>query len=281
MGKIKHLSAEWEEWVLTNIARGVPPGMLVEDMVNKDFDRAFATSSVMQRAGLRVANDAANEAVTVAPSRIAPANHIDIEGHRIRVTSRIDAPDVVVLENVLSERECDELIALSRSKLARSTTIDRDTGAEQVIAARSSEGAFFMRGENPLVSCIEQRLAALTGMPIENGEGLQILHYGTGGEYQPHFDFFEPEHAGSAAHLKTGGQRVSTIILYLNDVEAGGETIFPDITFAVTARKGAAVYFSYCDSNGELDRLTLHGGAPVRRGEKWIATKWLRQGPHR
>ena len=111
-----------------------------------------------------------------------------------------------------------------------------------------------------------------------DGVYLQILHYGVGGEYQPHFDYFEPEESGSAAHLRRGGQRISTLIMYLNDVDAGGETIFPDLGLTVAARKGGGVYFSYCDSQGNLDRRTLHGGAPVQRGEKWISTHWLRQG---
>jgi prolyl 4-hydroxylase len=118
-------------------------------------------------------------------------------------------------------------------------------------------------------------------MPIENGEGLQILHYGVEGEYKPHFDFFAPEMAGSAAHMQKGGQRVSTLIMYLNDVDAGGETIFPDVGLAISARKGSGVYFTYCGPHGELDRRSLHGGAPVKRGEKWIATHWLRQSAYR
>ncbi|HEY3698675.1 MAG TPA: 2OG-Fe(II) oxygenase, partial [Spongiibacteraceae bacterium] len=77
--------------------------------------------------------------------------------------------------------------------------------------------------------------------------------------------------------IKKGGQRVATLIIYLSDAESGGETIFPEIDFAVAPRKGGGVYFSYCDAEGRLDRLTLHGGAPVTRGEKWIATKWVRQ----
>ncbi len=276
MGTRKHLSADWEQWVLTNLRRGVPASVLIEEMVGKDFDRAFATASVM-----RASPDfAVGGAADPQPSTISSDGRIVIENHTVGVISRIQSPDIAVLDHVLSHEECDALIELSRPKLARSTTIDPATGAEQVIDARSSEGTYFMRGENAVVARIEKRLSALTGTPVANGEGLQILHYGSGGEYQPHFDFFEPRDPGSAAHLKTGGQRVCTTIMYLNDVDAGGETIFPDIHLSVSPRKGAAVYFSYCDSRGRLDRKTLHGGAPVKRGEKWIATKWVRQGAH-
>jgi prolyl 4-hydroxylase len=275
MGTIKHLSADWEQWVLTNIRRGVPAPVLIEEMVGKDFDRAFAAASVM-----RESPDPAVGVADPKPSGISSDSRLAISNHTIQVVSRIQSPDIAVLDHVLSHEECDALIELSRTKLARSTTIDPATGAEQIIDARSSEGAYFMRDENAVVARIEKRLSALTGTPGENGEGLQILRYGSGGEYQPHFDFFEPRDPGSAAHLKAGGQRVCTTIMYLNDVDAGGETIFPDIHLSVFPRKGAAVYFSYCDSRGRLDRRTLHGGAPVKRGEKWIATKWVRQGAH-
>jgi prolyl 4-hydroxylase len=271
MGTITHLSAEWEQWIVVNIGRAVPAAVLVEEMVKNDFDLSFAMTAVAQRVQTHDTNKYKYS------SRDSWGNRIEIDQHTVGVISRVSVPEVIVLEHVLTDAECDALIELSRPKLSRSTTVDRDTGGTQIIAERSSEGTFFLRGENALVASIEKRLSLLTGMPIENGEGLQILHYGLEGEYKPHFDYFEPKEAGSAAHLRRGGQRVSTLIMYLNDVDAGGETIFPDIGLAVAARKGGGVYFSYCDAQENLDPRTLHGGAPVKRGEKWIATHWLRQ----
>jgi len=277
MAGITHLSTEWDQWIVLNIGRGVGTAQLTEDMVKNGFDRGFAESAVAI-----CRSQFASTAVQPSGdgSRLASANHIDIAGHRLTVVARIESPAVSIINNALTSEECDELVGLCRSKLTRSTTVDSVTGAEGVIRDRSSEGTYFMRGENALVSRIERRLAELTSTPIENGEGLQILHYAAGAEYKPHFDFFDPEHAGSATHLDKGGQRVSTTILYLNDVEAGGATIFPEISLSVTPRKGSAVYFSYVGTDGSLDRLTLHGGAPVTSGEKWIATKWVRQRAH-
>ncbi|MEZ5661867.1 MAG: 2OG-Fe(II) oxygenase, partial [Burkholderiaceae bacterium] len=71
--------------------------------------------------------------------------------------------------------------------------------------------------------------------------------------------------------------RIATLVLYLNTVEEGGETAFPKINVAVRARQGAAAYFEYHNAQGQLDPRCLHAGVPVRRGEKWIATKWLRE----
>ena len=112
--------------------------------------------------------------------------------------------------------------------------------------------------------------------PSPVGEGLQVLRYRVGAEYQPHYDYFDPRHASSKAILERGGQRVATLVMYLNTPARGGATVFPDIKLDVMAQKGNAVFFSY--DRPDPATLTLHGGAPVLEGEKWVATKWLRQG---
>lgn len=205
---------------------------------------------------------------------------IQTPDREVLVSLRIEQPEVAVLDNVLSHEECDQLIELSKSKLRRSTIVDPVTGKYEPIADRSSEGTFFNLNETPFIAKLDARIAAVMHWPIENGEGLQILNYKVGGEYKPHFDYFPPENPGSAAHLKNGGQRVSTLIIYLNDVEAGGDTIFPPLGLSVVPKKGSAVYFEYLDDKGAVNPHTLHGGAPVTAGEKWIATKWMRERKH-
>jgi prolyl 4-hydroxylase len=111
---------------------------------------------------------------------------------------------------------------------------------------------------------------------VPYGEGIQILNYAGGGEYRPHFDYF-PDNTGGRVHTAKGGQRTITVIMYLNDVKAGGATVLPDIKLSVYPKKGSALYFSYVNSKGQVDPLTLHGGSSVVEGEKWIATKWIRE----
>ncbi len=127
---------------------------------------------------------------------------------------------------------------------------------------------------------LEHRIAALMNWPLENGEGLQVLRYGAGAEYKPHFDYFAPENKGNEKHLTPGGQRVSTLVLYLNDVPEGGETIFPDAHISVAAQQGSAVYFRYMNKLRQLNPLSYHGGSPVLSGEKWVMTKWMRESAH-
>ena len=194
----------------------------------------------------------------------------------VQVLSSLRLPRVVVFGALLSHEECDGLVALSRTRLARSETVDNQTGGSEVNAARTSDGMFFERGEFALIDTIERRLAALLNWPLDHGEGLQVLRYRSGAEYRPHHDYFDPAQPGAASILARGGQRVATLIMYLSSPERGGGTVFPDAGLEVAPIKGNAVFFSY-DRPHQATR-TLHGGAPVLAGEKWVATKWLREG---
>lgn len=201
--------------------------------------------------------------------------YLDAGDRRVAVLQTMADPRVVVFGNLLSDEECDQLVAFAKPRLARSLTVATKTGGEEVNADRTSDGMFFQRGENELVRRIEQRIAKLVNWPEENGEGLQILHYTPGTEYKPHYDYFDPREPGTPTILRRGGQRVATIVMYLAEPEKGGGTIFPDVHLEVAPKRGNAVFFSY--ERAHPSTRTLHGGAPVLAGEKWIATKWLRE----
>lgn len=200
---------------------------------------------------------------------------VDTGDRVVKILLAIAKPRVVVFGNLLSDEECDALIAAAEPRMARSLTVATKTGGEEVNADRTSDGMFFQRGENPVVQRIEERIARLLDWPIENGEGLQVLHYRPGAEYKPHYDYFDPAEPGTATILKRGGQRVGTLVMYLNTPEKGGGTTFPDVHVEVGPQRGNAVFFSY--ERAHPSTQTLHGGAPVLAGEKWIATKWLRE----
>ena len=136
-------------------------------------------------------------------------------------------------------------MALAGARLARSETVDTDTGASEVNAARTSDGMFFERGENPVCARIEARIAALLRWPVENGEGLQVLRYRPGRRVQAALRLLRPAQPGTPSILKRGGQRVATIVMYLNTPARGGATTFPDVSLEVAPLKGNAVFFSY------------------------------------
>ena len=303
------VDAAWEDWLATNAKRGCTVDSMIEAMVGAGFDslaagaavqRAVDIASVSVGSGNEVNAGAASHAGTPDVSQaeggtqarlvkttqadyqydtppVSNGNLIRAFDRDVKVVMRCERPQVVVFGDVLSPEECSEMIERSRHRLKRSTTVNPETGQEDVIRNRTSEGIWFQRGEDAFIERIDQRIASLMNWPIENGEGLQILHYSTSGEYRPHFDYFPPDQPGSAVHTARGGQRVATLIVYLNDVPDGGETIFPEAGLAVAGRQGGAVYFRYLNGRRQLDPLTLHGGAPVRAGEKWIMTKWMRE----
>ena len=194
----------------------------------------------------------------------------------VRVLATMQLPRLIVFGGLLSAEECDALIEDARERVRRSTTLNYQSGADQVSEVRTSDGMFFARGENELIQRIETRIAELVAWPVDHGEGLQILRYGVGAEYVPHWDYFDPAEPGSASILKRGGQRVASLVMYLHTPPKGGSTFFPDVGFHVAPAKGNAVFFSY-DTPLPTTR-TYHAGAPVIEGEKWIATKWLREG---
>jgi prolyl 4-hydroxylase len=201
--------------------------------------------------------------------------YLDGGDRQVAVLQNMYSPRVVVFGGLLSDEECEQLIALATPRLARSLTVATKTGGEELNADRTSNGMFFQRGENELVQRIERRIARLVNWPEENGEGLQILQYGPGAEYKPHYDYFDPAEPGTPTILRRGGQRVATLVMYLGEPEKGGGTVFPDVHLEVAPKRGNAVFFSY--DRPHPSTRTLHGGAPVLAGEKWIATKWLRE----
>lgn len=209
------------------------------------------------------------------PDLSASPLYLDAGDRRVAVLASMQLPRVVVLGGLLSDEECDALIELARPRMSRSLTVAAQTGGEEVNPDRTSQGMFFKRGETELLTRIETRLARLLNWPVENGEGLQILQYLAGTEYKPHYDYFDPNEPGTPSITARGGQRVGTVVIYLNEPEQGGGTRFPDAGFEVAPQRGHAVFFSYAQPHPST--RTLHAGCPVLAGEKWIATKWLRQ----
>lgn len=194
-------------------------------------------------------------------------NQIKTEDRAVNIIARFEEPLIVILENVLSDEECNELIKMSKDKMERS----KIGVIREVNQIRTSEGMFFQENENDTIIKIEKRISSIMNIPVEHGDGIQILKYTPGQEYKAHFDFF------SSTNRASINNRISTIVIYLNDVEHGGETFFPKLNFSVSPKKGMAVYFEYFYNDKELNEQTLHGGAPVITGEKWVATQWMRR----
>ncbi|MEN9669765.1 MAG: hypothetical protein RL018_42 [Pseudomonadota bacterium] len=277
------LDKPWQNWINENFARGCAYEAMLADMLKAGIAKDVAVFNLNNRSesALTLIEGTSNQQdgpYEQEASYLFQHDNTIVtqDGQQIQVAMRITAPDVVLLDNFMTHEECDAFCELSKSTLTKSTVVDDITGASVGHEHRTSMGTYFTLGQNDLVKKIEARIAEITGTPVPNGEGIQILNYAGGGEYRPHFDYF-PDNSGGRVHTAKSGQRTITVIMYLNDVKAGGATVLPEINLSVYPKKGSALYFSYFNSKGQVDPATLHGGSPVIDGEKWIATKWIRE----
>ncbi|KAH0915678.1 hypothetical protein HID58_030124 [Brassica napus] len=190
---------------------------------------------------------------------------------------------------VETNEECEHLISLAKPSMKKSKVVDVKTGGSKDSRVRTSSGTFLKRGQDEIVEEIENRISDFTFIPVENGEGLQVLHYEVGQKYEPHHDYFSDEY-----NVKRGGNRIATVLMYLSDVEEGGETVFPaakgnisDVPWwnelsqcgreglSVLPKKRDALLFWSARPDASLDPSSLHGGCPVIKGNKWSSTKWF------
>jgi len=285
------VTPELRQWIVEQAAAGQQPEALLRAMVQAGWAQDLATFALEEHLPGGQVTQPVTPASAVLPthahaepgfgSRLpdldlsAGLRELDAGDRRVQVLASLQSPRLVVLGGFLSEAECDALVDAARPRLVRSRTVQTQTGGEELNADRTSSGMFFNRGEGALIQRIEARIARLLRWPVENGEGLQVLHYLPGAEYKPHYDYFDPADPGTPSLLQRGGQRLGTLLMYLNEPEGGGGTTFPDAGLEVAPHRGHAVFFSY-DQPAPATR-TLHGGAPVIAGEKWVATKWLRE----
>ncbi len=276
----QQITPDLRQWIIEQAQAGYTAEVVLKSMVasgwNEDVAIEAMESTLRGHAESQAVASGLPPAVPVPePALDESPLYLDAGDRQVCVLQAMFNPRVVVFGGLLSDEECDALIEAARPRLARSLTVATKTGGEELNADRTSNGMFFQRGENEVVKRVEERIARLVNWPMENGEGLQVLHYRPGAEYKPHYDYFDPDEPGTPTILKRGGQRVATLVIYLGEPAKGGGTTFPDVHLEVAPKRGNAVFFSY--ERPHPSTKTLHGGAPVIEGEKWIATKWLRE----
>ena len=194
---------------------------------------------------------------------LPPPNTIGVDPSKIHVLSESE-PRAYVYRGFLRPSECDYIVQSSTNGMAKSTVVDNNTGKSVPSTIRTSDGTFIGRGANSVISDIERRISEWSHVPVENGEGLQVLRYKDGQRYDAHMDAFSDSFNQDE---KKGGQRVATVLMYLSDVAEGGETVFPLTTqkphllnsnysacarrgVAVKPRKGDALLFWSLDTSG-------------------------------
>ncbi|XP_009783364.1 probable prolyl 4-hydroxylase 9 [Nicotiana sylvestris] len=198
-------------------------------------------------------------------------------------------PRALYFPNFASIEQCQSIIKMAKANLEPSSLALRTGETEETTKGiRTSSGTFISASEDKtgILDLIEEKIAKATMIPKTHGEAFNVLRYEIGQRYQSHYDAFDPAQYGPQK-----SQRAASFLLYLSDVEEGGETVFPYesgqnmdanydfskcIGLKVKPRRGDGLLFYSLFPNGTIDLTSLHGSCPVIRGEKWVATKWIR-----
>lgn len=192
------------------------------------------------------------------------------------------APSIWRCRALLDPLLCDYLMAASLQWMLKAQTIDAKDGSSVVDPARTSWGMnFFFAFPDLCVAYAERRIATRAGIALELAEPLAVLRYEVGQEYRLHYDYIAPAAIAGNPWYRKVGQRVTTLITYLNVPDAGGATDFPRRSLVVLPEAGTGVLWHNVLPDGAQDMDSIHAGLPVLRGEKWVATLWFRERPPR
>ena len=177
-----------------------------------------------------------------------------------------------VMDDVISKDDCQQLIDLGKPSLEPSKTLEQT----QDNFRKSSHTFLFYNNGNETVDNVFEIITNMIQVPLENCEGMQLVHYKPGQFYKPHWDYFDTSSDIHIEETRRGGQRTWTAFLYLNDVKEGGTTNFPNINMEVKPKIGRIVYWLNT-LNGNTIEDSLHEAKPPIDCEKWGANIWVRE----
>lgn len=185
-------------------------------------------------------------------------------------------PEITLIEDFITDEECTHLIENSKDRLTRST-VDGTHPRED--STRTSSQCWIQHDMSPMVTSMCERIAEVVGIPLENAEPLQMVYYRKGQEYKPHHDSYDLSTDYGQRATKGWGQRLKTALLYLNDVEEGGETEFPMVDVTVKPKRGSLVVFQNIDTEAADIPLhgSMHAALPVISGFKWACNLWFHE----
>lgn len=185
-------------------------------------------------------------------------------------------PPIRIMDNVLTDEECNFLIAEASKNLQKGKVIG-STGGDEIYIDHRNCSSSHIDQENLKNIDIQDKISNIIGIDRSRFEGITVIRYLPGEDFKRHPDYLAGP--GAAKNAEKGGNRHSTVVMYLNDVEEGGDTDFPWLRLWITPKKGSILYFDYSDPDPFIKRMAEHAGKPVIKGEKWIATIWVREFP--
>lgn len=270
---IKSFSDDWKWWIWSHVKLNQNKGNLFKILLNHGFEYDLIRNELAHepeevqtrsRRGTQLAleEDAAVELLPLCKSLADNPMARRIENSNL---------EIYEIDNFLTDQECDMMIEKINPLCAPSTVTNPDADKQ----VRTSSTAF-MRLDDPFTADINMKFHAFMRIPLTHAEEPQGQKYDVGQEFKKHCDWFDKNSIYNQVHLNMG-QRTFTLMVYLNNVEEGGETSFPRINHDVRPRKGKAVIWCNITADNQGNWWSEHWGKPVIKGVKYIVTKWFRE----
>ena len=186
-------------------------------------------------------------------------------------------PYVFTISNFITDEECEHFINVSKPKMKRSVVSDAKKGT--VSKGRTGMNCWLQHYSDEVTGRVAERIGSVIGMPVENAESYQVVYYDTTQKYDQHYDAYHKNDTDKSRRcLRQGGQRVKTALVYLNDVEEGGHTSFPNLKIKVKPEKGKLLVFHNCyEGTTNVHMNSLHAGTAPTKGEKYAFNLWFRE----
>lgn len=258
----KLLDASWDQWLRDNIRRGCDLGEVLGTLRKQGFTDAVIAQS-LDAAMPRDGGDGESRAPPPLLRRMPP-------GLRKVNTDKLE---LYTLDDFMSEKECQRLVALINHHL-RPSTVAWDNGDRGFRTSQTSDLALL---RSPLALATDAKICKTMGIRAEYSEGIQAQRYDIGQQFKGHMDYFEPGSLEYVRYTAARGNRTWTFMVYLNEDMQGGGTKFFAIDRTFQPKRGQALLWNNLHADGTTNKNTMHSGEPVIAGHKLIITKWFRE----
>jgi len=178
-------------------------------------------------------------------------------------------------DNFLNEQECNQVIQYIDQHKVKSKTVNSSSGVDEYSDYRTSSTCYIEDQNIDFIKKLDEKICLASNEKYALGERIQGQFYEVGQEFKEHTDWFQGK--GYETNCAEQGNRTTTFMIYLNEVEEGGETFFPRLNLRFKPKRGMAIMWRNLDIYGEPDDMLLHSGEPILKGNKYIVTKWFRE----
>lgn len=186
-------------------------------------------------------------------------------------------PNIYTIDNYLTDNECQHMIDISKDIIQPSLVSGEKKG--YISEDRTGQNCWIKHDHDEITLSIANKISEQLNIPLDNAESFQVLHYNKNQEYKNYYDSWDFNgDEKSRRNMKYGGQRMITTLVYLNDVQEGGETKFTKLDIKIDPKKGRLLVFSNVEKDSNIkNKLSEHSGLPVIEGEKWVFNLWFRE----